>query len=38
MEEASARLSAIQTQQQLAVQTLQIANSSSETIMQLFNS
>ncbi|NSY17507.1 hypothetical protein G6K99_09135 [Neorhizobium sp. AL 9.2.2] len=38
MEEASARLSAIQTQQQLSVQALQIANSSSETIMQLFNS
>jgi flagellin len=37
MEEASAILSAKQTQQQLAVQSLQIANSAPETIMQLFN-
>jgi flagellin len=36
MEEESARLSALQTQQQLAVQSLSIANSSSENIMTLF--
>jgi len=36
MEEESARLSALQTQQQLAVQSLSIANSSSENILTLF--
>ncbi len=36
MEEASAKLAATQTQQQLAVQALQIANTSAENIMQLF--
>lgn len=37
MEEASARLAALQTQQQLALQSLQIANSSPENVLQLFN-
>ncbi|MFS2154423.1 flagellin [Rhizobium sp. Rhizsp42] len=36
MEEASARLAAQQTQQQLAVQSLQIANSSAQGILSLF--
>ncbi|AYC99663.1 flagellin [Neorhizobium sp. NCHU2750] len=36
MEEESAKLSALQTQQQLAVQSLSIANSSSQNILQLF--
>jgi len=36
MEEASARLKALQTQQQLAVQSLSIANGAPESIMQLF--
>ena len=36
MEEASARLQALQTQQQLGVQALSIANQSPQTIMQLF--
>ncbi|OUS35640.1 flagellin [Rhodobacterales bacterium 56_14_T64] len=36
MEEASARLKALQTQQQLAVQSLSIANSAPESIMTLF--
>ncbi|WP_435269660.1 flagellin [Shinella sp. BE166] len=36
MNEASTRLKALQTQQQLAIQSLQIANSSAENIMQLF--
>ena len=36
MEEESAKLSALQTQQQLAVQSLSIANSSSQNIMRLF--
>lgn len=36
MEEASARLQALQTQEQLAVQTLQIANGNAENILQLF--
>ena len=36
MEEASARLKALQTQQQLAVQSLSIANGAPQTIMQLF--
>lgn len=37
MEEASVRLKALQTQQQLAVQSLQIANSRPEDILRLFN-
>jgi flagellin len=37
MNEASTRLKAIQTQQQLAIQSLQIANSNAGNIMQLFN-
>ncbi len=36
MEEESARLSSLQTQQQLAVQSLSIANSSSQSILTLF--
>jgi flagellin len=36
MEEESAKLSALQTQQQLAVQSLSIANSSSQSILRLF--
>ena len=36
MEEASARLQALQTQQQLGVQALSIANQAPQTIMQLF--
>jgi flagellin len=36
VEEASTRLKVLQTQEQLAVQSLSIANSNSETIMQLF--
>ncbi|WP_296079757.1 flagellin [uncultured Agrobacterium sp.] len=36
MEEASARLSAQQTQQQLAVQSLQIANGNSDNLLRLF--
>jgi len=36
MEEASARLKALQTQEQLAVQSLQIANGNAENILQLF--
>ena len=36
MEEASARLQALQTQQQLGVQALSIANQSPQTILQLF--
>ncbi len=36
MEEASARLKALQTQQQLGVQALSIANSSPSTLQQLF--
>ncbi|WP_107341447.1 flagellin [Agrobacterium pusense] len=36
MNEESTRLKALQTQQQLAVQSLSIANSSSESILQLF--
>lgn len=36
MDEASTRLKALQTQQQLAIQSLQIANSNAENIMQLF--
>ncbi|MBB4104589.1 flagellin N-terminal helical domain-containing protein [Allorhizobium borbori] len=38
MEEESAKLSALQTQQQLAVQSLSIANSSSQNILSLFRS
>jgi len=36
MEQESSRLSALQTQQQLAVQSLSIANSSSQSILSLF--
>ncbi len=36
MEEASARLKALQTQQQLAVQSLTIANQAPQTLQQLF--
>ena len=36
MEEESSKLSALQTQQQLAIQSLSIANSSSQTILTLF--
>lgn len=36
MEEASAKLQALQTQQQLAVQSLSIANQAPQTILQLF--
>lgn len=36
MNEASTRLKALQTQQKLAIQSLQIANTSSENIVQLF--
>jgi flagellin len=36
MEEESARLSALQTQQQLAVQSLSIANSGSQQLLSLF--
>jgi flagellin len=36
MEQASARLTALQTQQQLAIQSLNIANSASQTILTLF--
>jgi flagellin len=36
MEEESSRLSALQTQQQLAIQSLSIANSSSQSILSLF--
>ncbi|MCQ1855260.1 flagellin [Neorhizobium galegae] len=36
MSEESTRLKALQTQQQLAIQSLSIANSSSENILSLF--
>ncbi|MNL63001.1 Flagellin [compost metagenome] len=36
MDEASTRLKALQTQQQLATQSLQIANSNAENVMMLF--
>lgn len=36
MNEASTRLKALQTQQQLAIQALSIANTSADTVMQLF--
>lgn len=36
MEEESAKLSALQTQQQLAIQSLSIANSSSQNVLSLF--
>jgi flagellin len=36
MEEESSKLSALQTQQQLAIQSLSIANSSSSNILSLF--
>ncbi|MBZ8131775.1 flagellin [Afifella sp. IM 167] len=38
MEEESTRLKALQTQQQLAIQSLSIANSSSQNILSLFRS
>ncbi|MGR9257653.1 flagellin N-terminal helical domain-containing protein [Rhizobium leguminosarum] len=38
MEEESSNLSALQTQQQLAIQSLSIANSSSQNILSLFRS
>lgn len=38
MEEESSKLSALQTQQQLAVQSLSIANSSAQSILSLFKS
>jgi flagellin len=38
MEQESSKLSALQTQQQLAVQSLSIANSSSQNILSLFRS
>lgn len=37
MEEASAKLAALQTQQQLTLQSLQIANNAPKNIMQLFS-
>ena len=36
MEAASARLQALQTQQQLGVQALSIANQAPQTLLQLF--
>ena len=36
MEEESSKLSALQTQQQLAIQSLQIANSSAQNVLALF--
>ncbi|MDG3578720.1 MULTISPECIES: flagellin N-terminal helical domain-containing protein [Rhizobium] len=36
MDEASTRIKALQTQQQLAIQALQIANNNAEHVMQLF--
>ena len=36
IESESARLKALQTQQQLAIQSLSIANSSSQNVLQLF--
>ena len=36
MEEASARLNALETQQELAVQSLGIANDAPSSLMQLF--
>ena len=36
MEEASARLQALQTQQQLGIQALSIANQAPQTILALF--
>jgi flagellin len=38
MEEESSRLTALQTQQQLAIQSLQIANSSAQNVLSLFRS
>lgn len=37
MDEASTRLKALQTQEQLAIQSLQIANANAENILQLFD-
>jgi flagellin len=36
MEEESSRLTALQTQQQLAIQSLSIANSSAQNVLTLF--
>lgn len=36
MKEASTRLKALQTQEQLAIQSLSIANQNAENVMQLF--
>jgi flagellin len=36
MEQESSKLSALQTQQQLAIQSLSIANSSNQQILSLF--
>ncbi|QKW96875.1 hypothetical protein GSF67_07075 [Agrobacterium sp. CGMCC 11546] len=36
MEDASARMNALQTQQQLAIQSLQIANSQPQAVLSLF--
>jgi len=36
MEEASARLTALQTQQQLGIQSLSIANQAPQSILSLF--
>ncbi|MDE1992454.1 MAG: flagellin [Rhizobiaceae bacterium] len=38
MEEESSKLSALQTQQQLAIQSLQIANNSAQNVLSLFQS
>jgi len=38
MEEESSKLTALQTQQQLAIQSLSIANSASQNILSLFRS
>jgi flagellin len=38
MEEESSKLSALQTQQQLGIQSLSIANSSAQNILTLFRS
>jgi flagellin len=37
MEEESSKLSALQTQQQLAIQSLQIANNSAQNVLSLFH-
>ena len=38
MEEESSKLTALQTQQQLAIQSLSIANSSAQNVLTLFRS